>query len=301
MNQPCYIVTQCYGNEGVFLECAFALLSLSRLYKPAELEHLEIWIYTDKPEWFQAFKNCNLPLHYRQIDNDIIKKWRGNIDFVHRIKIEALLDFTKNRTGNILYADTDVMFTHRIDDVWTGIQAGNLYMHMMEGKVSSRSNPIFTKLDKYLRSPGAPTVSDRPLYDMNMWNAGILGFHTDKRHLLEQALEFTDREYPKFPKHIIEQFAFSVYFQHSGTVHTALPFVLHYWDMKEVRAVFKSFLTHFNNSNWEELTRLSGMVQLYELASNRNKFLHSRSISEKLSKKQWSPPLYDWAGLLKQL
>ncbi len=301
MNQPCYIVTQCYGNEGVFLECAFALLSLSRLYKPAELEHLEIWIYTDKPEWFQAFKNCNLPLHYRQIDNDIIKKWRGIIDFVHRIKIEALLDFTKNRTGNILYADTDVMFTHRIDDVWTGIQEGNLYMHMMEGKVSSRSNPIFAKLDKYLRSPGAPTIDNRPLYDMNMWNAGILGFHTSKRQLLEQALDFTDREYPKFPKHIIEQFAFSVYFQHAGAVHTALPFVLHYWDMKEVRAVFKSFLTHFNNSNWKELTRLSGMVQLYELASNRNKFLHSRSITEKLSKKQWSPPMYDWAGLLKQL
>jgi hypothetical protein len=300
MEQPkSYIVFQCYGNESVFLECTFALLSLSRLYTAADLSHTEIWVYTDNKGWFTSFKGCTLPLHYREVDKATIQQWRGAIDFVHRVKIEVLLDFTKSREGNILYCDTDVIFTHSLGSVWQGIAAGGLYMHLMEGKVSGRGNPLLTKLCNYLQSAHLPPINGTQLYDFDMWNAGVLGFNTSHRALLTNALKFTDTEYPKFPKHIIEQFAFSLQFQATGQVKTTAPYILHYWNFKEVRGIFAAFLQHFKGRNWDELTRYSGMLQMYDLILEKTRFLYNRSITDKLLKKQWQPEKRDWDALVK--
>ncbi len=296
--QKSYIVFQCYGNESVFLECTFALLSLSRLYKPEELSNTEVWIYTDNPGWFKGFKGCNLPLHYQVIDKEKIKQWRGAIDFVHRVKIELLLHFTKDKAGSVLYCDTDIIFTHRLDKVCQGVGAGNLYMHMMEGKVSDKGNPLLTKLCKYLQGAGLPAINGKHLYDFNMWNAGVLGFHTNYRQLLEDALKFTDENFPKFPKHIIEQFAFSVHFQSAGEVKAALPYIIHYWNFKEVRGVFASFLQHFKDADWDTLVRHSSMLQMYDLLLEKTRFLYNRSLTDKLLGKQWQPADRDWDSFM---
>ncbi len=300
MQQPSYIVFQCYGYEAVFLECAFSLMSLSGLYTPAELSNTEIWIYTDKPEWFDKL-NCPLPIYFRKMDAALIKQWRGKIDFVHRVKIELLLDFTQSRTGNVLYADTDMVFLHPLGDVWSGIDKGELYMHIQEGKISERGNPIFKKLDNYLRTGAAIQNKQSPLYDMDMWNAGVLGFNTQHRHLLTQALAYTDSEYPRFPKHIVEQFAFSIQFQTTGNVKAAMPYMLHYWNMKEMRPVISSFLEHFKGRSWNELTRYSRLIQPYLLVTEKNMFIQNRSLSEKVLNKKWQPAPYNWLQLEKQM
>ncbi len=299
--QPSYLVLQCYGNEGIFLECAFALLSLSRLYKTETWPNFEIWLYTDQPEWFSRFKDCPLPLNFRKIDQPTIQKWRGDINFVHRVKIEVLLDFAQNHDGNILYADTDVVFTHSIDSVFEGIDNGALYMHMQEGRVSDCGNPLLKKLNTYLHSAGAPKINNQPLYDLDMWNAGILGFNTKHKNLLQDVLNFTDEQYRHFPKHVIEQFAFSAVFQSNTEVKAALPFVLHYWNMKEARVIFKSFFTHFAGAAWADLALYSSMIQLYELVLQKIRFGYNRTLIQKIANKKWQPADYNWAELTKQL
>lgn len=294
MSQPSYIVFQCYGYEAVFLECVYALFSLSRLYGPEELAGTEIWIYTDKPEWFSRFADCPLPLHFRKINMALIQQWKGKIDFVHRVKIELLLDFTENRTGNVLYADTDMVFLQRLDEVWHKIAPGALFMHMQEGKISDKPNPIFRKLDGFLRGDSAIKDDIAPLYDKYMWNAGILGFHTSHRELLVRALEYTDSEYPKFPKHIIEQFAFSVQFSSKGNIMSALPYALHYWNLKELRGVIATFLQHFNGRPWADLVRYSALIQPYVLVAEKNIYLQHQSVTGKLLGKKWEPPVYNW-------
>ncbi len=296
--QKSYIVFQCYGNESVFLECTFALLSLSRLYQPEELSNTEVWIYTDNPAWFTKFKHCDLPLHFHTIDKEQIRQWRGAIDFVHRVKIELLLHFTKDRTGSVLYCDTDIIFTHRLDNICQNIGAGSLYMHMMEGKVSDKGNPLLTKLCKFLESERLPAINGKQLQDFNMWNAGVLGFNTSHRGLLEGALKFTDDNFPNFPKHIIEQFAFSVQFQSAGEVKAALPYIIHYWNFKEVRGVFASFLQHFEDADWPALVRHSSMLQMYDLLLEKTRFLYNRSIADKLLGKKWQPEVRDWGDFL---
>lgn len=301
MHHPNYIILQCYGYEAVFLECAYALMSLSRLYTADELAGTEIWIYTDKPEWFGRFRDCPLPLKFRKMDEALIKQWRGSIDFVHRVKIELLLDFTETHTGNILYADTDMVFLQKLDDVWNGIAPGELYMHMQEGKISDKPNPIFRKLDAFLRSSNAIKSERAPLYDRYMWNAGVLGFHSNHRELLVKALEYTDSEYSKFPKHVVEQFAFSVQFSNKGNIRSALPYMLHYWNLKEMRQIIASFLQHFNGRPWSELVKYSALIQPYVLVTDKNIFLQHRSLTERLTNKKWQPTVYDWAVLEQQV
>lgn len=293
-----YIVLQCYGDEGIFYECTYALLSLSRLYNGQGPANTQVWIYTDNPAWFEQLLHPGLDLHFCTLNETILKRWRGTIDFVHRVKIEILKDFTRDKIGNVLYVDTDVVFMRPVEELFRNIKAGKLYMHVMEGIVSSKSNPIFTKLDTYLRDNTPMQVHGRPLWDLAMWNAGVLGFQMGHRHVLDDVLTFTDTEYPKFPKHVVEQFAFSVFFRQEGHIKAAAPYILHYWNLKEVRPLLGSFIKQFIHRSWEDLAQYSEMIQMHVLMQEKVNFLANRDITDKLLKKNWAPSEYNWNELL---
>jgi len=295
-----YIVLLCYGHDRVFHECAWALLSLSRLYAPAGPANTEIWIYTDKPGWFREFKDCPLPLHFREVDMALIKQWRGSIDFVHRVKIEILKDLTATRQGNVLYVDTDVLFTHCIDKMLSDINAGKLYMHIMESIVSQERNPVLKKLNNYLGKENKQ-LNGKPIRNMAMWNAGVLGFNTRHKALLNEVLAFTDGEYAKFPKHIIEQFAFSIYFQREGEIKAAAPYIFHYWNMKEAGIVLASFFSYFKGRSWSELVALSSLVQISGLMQEKANFFYNRSAIDSLLSKKWTPEIPDWEVVSRHL
>ena len=296
-----YIVFQCYGKEGVFYECGYALLSLAVAYKNNPPTGLQVWIYTDNPAWFDRLKGISLSLNFQAIDDKLIQQWYGSIGFVHRMKIEALKDFTKDRKGNVLYVDTDAVFLSKPDEILRGLSDGKLYMHVMEGIVSEQGNPILAKLNRHLRNNVPQKINGRPLHDLAMWNAGVIGFNTSHVPILNDILAFTDREYPHFPKHIMEQFAFSVYFQGAADVKAAAPYIVHYWNLKEAREVLASFFAYFANKDIEELIRYSALVQMHVLMQEKMNFLHNRSIAAKLMKNEWRPATQDWAALTKQL
>jgi len=298
--QTNYIVFLCYGNKGVFYECAYSLLSLARLCTPKDLRNTEIWIYTDDAEWFSPFKSNLLPIFYKEINETTIKQWRGTINFVHRVKVEMLKDFTSGHSGNVLYVDTDVVFTHRIEDIMQGIDNGQLYMHCMEGIVKDGGTTILSKLNRHFKG-AKHKINERPLTDMAMWNAGVIGFNTKFKSLLDKVLAFTDEEYPKFPKHIIEQFAFSVYFQLEGNVKAASPYIFHYWKLKEARTVLASFFDHFRGNSLEELIRYSSLIQMPALMQEKVDFYHNRGIAASIMKKEWQPAKQKWPEMLQQL
>lgn len=296
-----YLVFLCYGtNQRVFHECVYALLSLTRVCGADGLKDTEIWIYTDNAPWFKTFKDCTLPLHFRELDSSLIKQWRGDIDFVHRVKIETLLDFTSTRSGNVLYVDSDIVFTGGLQTIFKNIAAGSLYMHIAESRISQMANPLFTKMNRFLQS-NKLQLNGKPLNEMMMWNAGVLGFNTKYNYLLKNVLEFTDREYPKFPKHIIEQFAFSVYFQDTANIKAAAYSIFHYWNLKEAGQLLASFFSYFKNSNWAELTEYSTLITLDNLMQQKVAFLGNRKLTDMLTKTNWDLTLPDWAEMQKQI
>ena len=279
-----YIVYLCYGPERVFYECAMSLLSFSQVHGYGVPGNTEIWIYTDKPGWFGEFKDCPLPLHYRTIDDATIKEWRGKIDFVHRVKIAALIDLVNVREGNILYVDTDTVFKKPIDDVLHDIDSGGQYMHMNEGVVREGGTPILRKLNKHLKKN-----KQTSLRDMAMWNAGVLGFNTTDKAVLDGALAFTDTEYPAFPKHIVEQFAFSVCLRE---LQEAIPYIVHYWSLKEADAELVDFFARNKGKSWEELVRCSVEIDVERMMADKRVFYEERGLLGRMFGREWRAPLY---------
>lgn len=298
-----YIVYQCYGSQEIFDECIFSLITLSNFHSREELENLEIWIYTDNPKRFEALKDCWLPIRYRSIDAQLLTQWRGAIDFVHRVKIEVLKDFTKERKGCVLYLDTDVTFLQSIIPVFEGIDAGKRYMHVMEGTIASERSVVIKKLKKYLSKKPEVGVAGKTLtvaLETEMWNAGVLGFKIGTV-VLDDVLAFTDDLHQRYPKHIVEQFAFSYFFQQQQDVKTTGAYILHYWNFKSLRLLLASFLAHFNTATWDELIRYSQLVQIPAEMQIRTNYLEYRSHKDHLVNKKWAPQIPNWDNLLKQL
>jgi hypothetical protein len=298
-----YIVLQAYGDEGIFNECAFALLSLCRQHTKEELQNVEIWIYTDKASFFKTFEGCWLNIRFREINASLIKKWKGSIDFVHRVKIEVLRHFTEANEGQVLYLDTDVYFSNSLSTIFSNISQGRLYMHVLEGQVHNSSNLVLRKLSRFIKNKSF-SVNGKQVtipQEVTMWNAGVLGFHTRHKHLLDDILAFTDVVYAQFPKHVIEQFAFSLYFQQTSPLLSANKEIHHYWNTKELRSVLSSFFRFFIKKDWDELVVYSALIQPADLMQQKINFLKDRSITQKLRKKQWQPELPDWNLLAQQL
>ncbi len=300
-NNRKYIIFQCYGDKNIFFECTYALLSLSKIMLLFPVRDLEIWIYTDNKEWFTTFKNCNLPLFFKEIDENVLYNWRGEINFVHRIKIEILKDFVGNNVGNIFYSDTDVLFKNDINIVFQNIDQDTLYMHTMEGYINESKNPVIKKLNDFLDKENLKDENNNSLNEKAMWNAGMLGFNTNYSLLLDKVLVFTDNTYKKYPKHVIEQFSFSVYFQQTGNIKSAAPYIIHYWNVKEMRILLASFFLFFKDSDWNELIKYSTLIDVSVLMQEKMNFYSNRSIVAKIQKKHWLPILPNWDKLLKQL
>lgn len=299
-----YLVFQCYGNEDIFNECLFALLTFSQFHSKEELANLEIWLYTDNSSYFESLNDCWLPLNYRSIDKDLLKKWRGGIDFVHRVKIEVLKDFTKDRQGNVLYLDTDITFLQPITSILQRIASGERFMHVMEGTIESEHNVVNGKLKKYLQKNNLLDIGKEdkvniPL-ETAMWNAGVLGFKIGTINL-NDVLKFTESVYKNYPKHIVEQFAFSYFFQENANIKTTGWHILHYWNFKGLRLLLHSFFEHFKLASWDELIIYSQLIQIPVQMQIRANYLEYRSHKHHLVNKKWQPEIPDWDNLLHQL
>jgi hypothetical protein len=283
-------------------ECAFALISLCRHHTLEELAALNICIYTDQPEYFESL-NHGLNIQYKTMNAERQKQWRGSIDFVHRLKIEILRDYVKEHQGQILYLDTDIVFANGIADILNNIAEGTLYMHIMEGAVHGSNNIIFQKLSRFLKTHPFNSFKKEIVIPekVAMWNAGVLGFSTEHTHLLDEVLTFTDFVYPQFPKHIVEQFAFSLYFQNTSQIHTAHTHIYHYWNLKDLRPVLASFFEFFRGRGWHELVYCSQLIQLPDYLQQKANFYFNRSTLDKLLKKKWLPHVPQWPLLVQQL
>ena len=275
---------------------------MCRHHSKEELAKFRIGIYTDQPQYFEALKH-GLNIEYKTINAERLKQWRGAIDFVHRVKIELLRDYVKDHQGNILYLDTDIVFAKSVQDIFQKIAEGKLYMHIMEDVVHNSENIVFKKLSKFLRNHSTESLKEGLIIpqDVTMWNAGVLGFSAHYSYLLEEVLAFTDLVYPKFPKHVVEQFAFSLYFQNTAQIHTAHAHIYHYWNLKELRPVLNSFFQFFKEKSWSELVHYCQLIQLPDYLQQKANFYYNRSSVNKILKRKWQPEIPAWHLLVQQL
>lgn len=148
------------------------------------------------------------------------------------------------------------MFCSDTSDIYKNIACGKLYMHQNEGMIGDEDNTIMRKVNRFFKSnimTDRIHISHEKIAKLSMYNAGVLGFSTNQEHILSKTLVFTDEMYPIFPKHVIEQLAFSLYMQESDAVYETTGEIFHYWNFKEYRMVLKAFFEKYNNVSLESL------------------------------------------------
>ena len=243
-----YIVYQAYGKRDILNE---VLVSVSSLYKVTNvIKRPQIVIFTDSISYLASFLPPEIQLIVTPISK--WKEWKGKEDFVHRAKIEMLRHFSDSFKGDVLYCDTDTYFVSDPKNIFNQISKGDLIMHLDEGALKNSKNIVFRKLEKFLRNyqyQGKSIPSET-----HMWNAGVLGFSTNNKPILDQVLYLSDDLYAAFQKHVMEQLAFSVCFQQKIR-HESQDVLFHYWDFKEYRQLLDQFFQKNEGQKFESWTK----------------------------------------------
>lgn len=268
------ILYQAYGGLPFINECRYSLLRYLHVYNLTPPTDTAIVIYTDAPEQFADFQPFISTLSTQQLTEYTIQKWRGAQNFVHRVKIEMLIDFLKHYNGNVLYCDTDTYLTSPVHSIFSNIAAGNFYMHADEGRIDKKHNPTFHKWERFLSTTPISFNQKTLLFHrtLHMFNAGVVGLNSQNREVLHDVLALTDTVYQKFPKHIAEQFAFSYCLQKSGSIKTADSLIAHYWNLKEFRYLLETFFAVNAEESIPNLVKKLHYLNAVKIQSEKDAF-----------------------------
>ena len=256
------VIYQAYGQTAILEQNLFSVISL--LKRHAGLSIVEkVVVYTDNPEYFKSYLGNHSLLQYELITPERLLKWRGAIQFVHRVKIEMLLDAAALfPTSNLLYLDGDTYFVKDPHDLIAKIDAHHSIMHEAENIVNQGKDPLSKKVAHFLKKfefrIDGKNIKIPPT--MVMWNAGVLGFSPQFFLKLKNVLDLTDQSYSKYQKHVMEQLAFSYFLASISRIQAANEDIHHYWRQKnEYATLIQKFLAQ--NTNLEKALQAFDQIE----------------------------------------
>lgn len=237
------LIYQAYGKTEILEQTLFSVVSLLKMS-----ETVRPVVYTDRPSYFEEFMSGREGLTVIPITMEDIKRWRGAIDFVHRVKIEILADSAKKFGENIYYADGDTYFLKDPAEIFQQVDETTSLMHLPEAELGKPLDPLTKKIFKFVKK-NAFQLSGHPIKmdgSTIMWNAGVIGLARAKASLLQDILNLTDQMYALYPKHVMEQLAVSFILQKNGTIKRTDDVIYHYWNQKEE---YQKMICEFLNTN----------------------------------------------------
>lgn len=222
-----YFVIQCYGKERILREAKFCVLSLLKFIK--EDANYKIVLYTDNNSFFDDIRDHVV---FEPMLPEMVQQWKGEHNFVHRVKVMMLIDFVSKYKGKFLYLDSDTWFKKSPQQLFETIDESNAVMHLPEAQLKSNANPVIKKIHRFVKAntftlDNGETVKIPVEY--SMWNAGVIGLTTQAKPIIERVLELTDKMLLAYQKHVMEQLAFSYYLQKDFTTHRSDDTIEHYW------------------------------------------------------------------------
>jgi lipopolysaccharide biosynthesis glycosyltransferase len=177
---------------------------------------------------------------------EMIKAHKGPHALVHRLKIKIIQDCITRFEGKILYTDSDIYFIKSIETLFDQIDALNFLMCNNEGTTNLPGNRVFEKFSKFIREHTS-YLNDNAIpipADITIRNAGIIGFVSPNKELIDKVLYTNDIIFEKFRSHVVEQLPFCYQLQMHGNVHKSTNYVFHYWNLKEFRIILAEFFKY---------------------------------------------------------
>lgn len=295
MNNIAYLA---HGNAGYVNECRFSLLKFLQVYNLRPPADTGVIVYTDKPQAFEAFLPFFKTFVLEPVNEALLKQWIAGTGYVHRAKTKMIQDVLAKHPGNLLFFDTDTYITQPVDDVWSGIATGSVYLHTKEGVLDRQQSKTFYKWDRFLEKASLDYGGKAFAYckDLAVWNSGVMGLSAGYAPVLEDVLLLTDAIYQRFPKHITEQVAVSYCFAQAAPLKPAEERVAHYWNLKEFRQLLSAFFSRYEEESVPSLVKKARHLDAVSVMREKTAFERlpflQRSL-KKLTGKGWTIKAYE--------
>jgi hypothetical protein len=230
------LAIQSFGKESEYKRAAFTVFSLFA-YRPID-NSVQVLIFTDAPEWFQRVL-VDLPIQYIRLSPEKIKVMRGEIDFLHRMKIALIEEaFQLYPQHKLIYADSDTFFTANSDRILAQITPDCASMHLWEYQFAAMKDmalpagktfQAFYQLIQQQEFVLADATRIKISPQMSSWNAGLMFFHPEHKRFIPDVYSLTDQFYPSTENHASEQYAFSIVLQQQTRLIPCAAINYHYW------------------------------------------------------------------------
>ena len=234
MNIPdTVILYHVYGSTALYNQLRFSILTLYHQLK-GDFKNMKVVIYTDDARNFEMYKEA-MPFYIEPLTKDSVQSYKGEQQFVHRVKICVIKDCFLKYKSNILYLDSDTYLTKNPLPLLNCISGTTSIMNSNDYDLISADdlyeNNDWLHIRKAIKNyvyiiEGKKTTI--PL-TTRMWNAGVIGISKENSHLLDNILELTDQIYKNKRVFTAEQLAFSYYLQNKTDLISSEDVVFHYW------------------------------------------------------------------------
>jgi len=234
---PQILVTQSFGKESEFRRVILAILS-AFVYWKGDKSELQVVLFTDNPSFFSKWLK-GLKVHFVTLSPKKIKSMRGEIDFLHRMKIALIEEsFALFPNSDMFYFDSDTFFIDNSIKGFQRISEQQSSMHLHEYQFDSiKDMPLpagetFQAFYKLILSNDFQLSNGERLKVLptdSSWNAGVMCLHHTHARFLKDVYTLTDQFYPSTKNHASEQYAFSIMLQKNTNLVPCEELVYHYW------------------------------------------------------------------------
>jgi hypothetical protein len=289
-NAPCSLIYLAYGSVDLHAEAVYSLLSYYKVARPAA----QVLIYTDDAAAFERVLGARPEVHYPAVTPAEWQSWRGSSNKVYLLKIGVLSHAAHHYPGNLLFVDTDTVWQADPTPLFTQIAQGQAIMHMNEGRLIS-GNTLSRKVYQHLKGQLFTVAGRKYGVDKNtvLYNSGVIGLASTATARLPEVVALADQLYAAYNKHMMEQLAFSLWFEADTPVAEAAPYVLHYWNLKAARPrltqVFTKYAGQSLEAFYEQATALNLAGLHHEEMAYRQLPAWRRAL-RKLAGRQWQMP-----------
>lgn len=228
----CSLIYLAYGSPDLHAEAVYSLLSYYKVAQSA----VQVLIYTDAAATFEQVLGAQPGVYYPAVTPEEWQRWRGSSNKVYLLKIGVLTHAAQHYPGNLLFVDTDTIWQVDPAPLFDQIERGQFVMHVSEGKLAT-GNELSRKIYRRLKGQAFVVAQRKLAIDRTtvLYNSGVLGLSSTLAAQLAEVVLLADQLYAAYNKHMMEQLAFSMWFGGAGTIAEAAPYVLHYWNLKDVR------------------------------------------------------------------
>jgi len=209
--KPLHIVYLSHGSRKYHDQTRFSVLTLLHLLLRQQRQDIRIVVYTDDA--------ASVPDHplIRPIVllPETLRGFRGQFDYVHRIKLHVLRQASAELDGALLYVDGDTRWRYLPDALFARLNGDDgpgavCCMHIAEGYFSEHFFADYHRfvLHQHAQLRALGIADTRAL---QMWNAGAIGLPAGSTVFFDDAIRVCDYLFTRVsPRNWVEQFALSL-------------------------------------------------------------------------------------------